>query len=132
MPKIEFRAWLPNAEPKMYYDIGVVRGKPYFTSTDFVYESSRTTTANGEQKTKYKFILMQYTNLKDKNGKKVFQGDILKSNALEIGIVEFSLEEARWVLKNTDDLQWSGSVECMTTWRVIGDIYSNPKLLTSK
>lgn len=62
------------------------------------------------------FILMQYTGLKDKNGKKIFEGDILQGKYN--GVVEWITENARYA--------WSGFYYDS---EVIGNIYQNPELI---
>lgn len=76
-------------------------------------------------------ILMQYTGLKDKNGKKIFEGDILGHKSLRTGkvittgVVEFS-EEGRYAIRDFD-LNLDMVVDAGNF--VIGNIYENPELL---
>lgn len=71
-------------------------------------------------------ILMQFTGLKDKNGKEVYEGDIVKTPAL-CGPVEWWEPFAGWAL--FDPLyRWSSFHE-HSPIEVIGNIYENPELL---
>jgi uncharacterized phage protein (TIGR01671 family) len=75
--------------------------------------------------------LMQYTGLKDKNGKEIYEGDILLSNSNVAGVVGF--ESGSFVWKN-DPLGWDLEGEkaeiCLPDrWgQVVGNIYENPEL----
>ena len=74
----------------------------------------------------------QYTGLDDKNGKEIYEGDIVKldSNMLKItGIVTYHNNEAVFVLEDLhDEIE-----ECLWYMQedleVIGNIYDNPELL---
>ena len=80
--------------------------------------------------------VMQFTGLKDKNGKgkEVYQGDLIKFCAngyepREIYEIVWDEERLEWGLKNRLGLitsLWTADKE----FEVIGDIYSNPELLT--
>lgn len=72
--------------------------------------------------------LMQFTGLKDKNGKEIFEGDIIKRiNAGYIYTVEYSLEYAAYILRDLDNdivfLSDFNNIE------VIGNIFENSELL---
>lgn len=77
--------------------------------------------------------LMQFTGLTDKNGKEMYEGDILKgphsprsTNSLKM-VVEWRGGAWRVEASNKDRLIWS---MCPYV-EVIGNIYENPELLTS-
>jgi hypothetical protein len=72
--------------------------------------------------------LMQYTGLKDKNGKEIYEGDVLKWENDAIGKVEwlhdgFVVYFPNW---NRAHRRLFGSKKM----EVIGNIYENPELLT--
>ena len=91
----------------------------------------------------------QYTGLTDKNGKKIFEGDIVKLTDKSFGykwkaVVEFGNPNGNytwgWQLKpigkaknvNTDILCWIEMEEAGAYCEVIGTIYDNSELLEVK
>ena len=68
----------------------------------------------------------QYTGLTDKNGKKVFEGDILKNGYGGIRVVVFM--NTRFILKNINNNQCS-SWAYMDKHEIIGNVHDNPELL---
>ena len=81
------------------------------------------------------YIYMQFTGLKDKNDKEIFEGDIVQNVGMpeyqKVGVVEF--EGGKFVvipIKTNKDKKYKGD---LYYWdEVIGNIYENPELLEEK
>ena len=72
----------------------------------------------------------QYTGLTDKNGKKVFEGDIVKlfyKDGFEIGLIGWSNIDFRYKFASPDGTAYGFDVT--DTFEIIGNIHDNPELL---
>ncbi len=70
----------------------------------------------------------QYTGLTDKNGKKIFEGDIVKDCYGEVELCYYHEEKYRLIFDATHfirELEVANGVEC----EVIGNIHDNPELI---
>ncbi len=120
MREIKFRAW-----DKINKWMG---DEIFIYGIGGVYESSETKydTPNIEIEESDRFIVMQYTGLKDKNGVEIYESDVLDWDKKEWG--EPYQEVAKWdyELLNMRQNDWPEWCE------VIGNIYENPELLEVK
>jgi len=114
MRSIKFRAWEPETE----------MGKPGSMSYNQDFCFSQIQHPDG-------IIIMQFTDLQDKNGKEIYEGDVVKaadedSPHIKKWVVDF--ESGRFVATNSRDtigLHYWADIQI----EIIGNIYENPELL---
>jgi uncharacterized phage protein (TIGR01671 family) len=112
MREIKFRAW-DNQNQKMINNAYYIRGFHILSHIE------------GD------FILMQYTGLKDKNGKEIYEGDICKTYGHDDGFLidQVIFEDGSFLFTNPLKL----SVELRGFKKdyieVIGNIHENPELI---
>lgn len=119
---IKFRAWLTNGD-KVTYSIGS-HMEYNVTITDNKYavvESGR------EIEETYDYHLMQYTGLKDKNGKEIYENDIIATKGY-VTVVRYEAPKfcCRYDKGKAEMMDFDPFEEC----EVIGNVYENPELLT--
>ena len=72
----------------------------------------------------------QFTGLTDCNGKKIFEGDIVKlfyKDGFEVGLIGWSNIDVRYKFASPDGTAYGFDVT--DTFEVIGNIHDNPELL---
>ena len=74
----------------------------------------------------------QFTGLCDKNGTKIFEGDIVKFshpafNKSRIGVISYEMNETGFVLRHKGDYSWIAYAN--EFYEVIGNIHDNKELL---
>ena len=81
-------------------------------------------------------VSMQYTGLKDKNGKESYHKDIARDMlTLSLFVIEWNEGKGKFQLMPVDlpkTFHYIREVECITDMEVIGNIYENPELLEVK
>ncbi|EAE0294195.1 hypothetical protein AFX43_08090 [Listeria monocytogenes] len=117
MREIEFRAWDKEVK-EMDYNPSVIeiwQNKPI--NEQFRLESEE------------KLVWMQYTGLKDKNGKKIFEGDICWEEYGECyGVVKFEDAKFLYLWENIAEDLW----EVADSIEIYGNIHENLDLLEGK
>jgi len=116
MREIKFRAW-DKIQKKIYYGAFSV-GADGYGVIDAGWRSI-------DKGFGIDCILMQYTGLKDKNGRKIHEGDIVTFNG-KLVVIEWNEAEGLFWGGNNNQrfiLQWADMLI------VVGNIYENPELL---
>jgi len=78
-----------------------------------------------------KLVLMQYTGLKDKNGKEIYSGDLLAFESAEWRRNP-AKDDYIFQVEQSETGEWVGAgicTECATYCEIIGNIHENPELL---
>ena len=120
-----FRAW--DKETQTMLDVSLIDFKKSVLIGEH-WEFGETNFINFDE-----IELMQSTGLKDKNGKEIFEGDILTSQNYPVkGVVEFRTDLGLWVhyLKGYNYFEYLGNVA--GSKEIIGNIYENQEILKEK
>ena len=75
-------------------------------------------------------IVEQFTGLHDKNGKEIYEGDVLEDTLGRKKLVEY-YKDGFWLNASLEGAEWSLRRENSSS-KVIGNIYENPELLENK
>ncbi len=118
MREIKFRAW-DTVTRKMYLDVGL------FLNSSNAFEENNYEGLFINPSRNSVFKLMQFTGLHDKNGKEIWEGDIIHMPAYETQEVLF--KQGMFCIE--EDGSWFPISQFYSTTEVIGNIYENPELL---
>ena len=124
MREIKFRAW--DKKGKEMFRLAMI---------SFLDKGEIILTGRGGSTDNKNAILMQYTGLKDKNGKEIYEGDIVKchESIIEpqketIYLIIWDDEHAAFTQKNKEN-SWGLGYMKIYPVEIIGNAYENPELL---
>ena|SRR3990167_3913727 len=143
MREIKFRAW-DKVLGQMEYDFTAIEFD-IFSQKDNEWQDSiskisyiRNENWQTDSNTIKELVIMQFTGLIDKNGKEIYEGDIVKWSSWKIGFkhldgteIKFTLKKVNWDEKEgrwrlNDDIWNLGIYENI---EIIGNIYESSHLL---
>ena len=118
MREIKFRAW--DLDKKIMFNACFVGIGKVFSMTKTFKPSKQLENV----------IVMQFTGLKDKNGKEIYEGDIVKANINNVVSIGKVVYIDDWAMFQTEfTIGNIGRYNCYEADEVIGNIYENPELL---
>ena len=137
--EIKFRAWDLSNERMVYYPylfepMADFRGTNEYNAS-FVFFEDWQDVDDGIWRPCH---IMQYTGLKDKNGKEIYEGDKFKSILSHFNYYYVCHEDGCFVMKykiGNKEFVWGKidrCIELLKEWdifEIIGNIYENPELL---
>ena len=118
--EIKFRVW--NGV-KMVYDIITGKFGTFYVNPSNNGIDERDSACLSPLNTKYPdgIPLMQFTGLKDKNGKEIYEGDVIVE---EIETKKYQPFVVKW-----HDEYAGFDMSSSPSWTILGNIYENPELL---
>jgi uncharacterized phage protein (TIGR01671 family) len=116
MREIKFRAW--DKEQKRIFMV-------YGFDKDHVYEDSLDDYTESVHPRNL-CELMQYTGLKDENGKEIYEGDIISDGIKGLFLVEWNDDTCKFQFSDGTDI--NDGIRYGTSKLIMGNIYENPEL----
>lgn len=133
MREIKFRAW-DSEEKKMLLPDGIYGGdySPFPNTNIIVDLLAESINDNwGADELTERYVLMQYTGLQDKNGKEIYEGDIVCVCNNKHGYFQVIFVNAYvggWLLQHPEGTMSLGARD-KKDLEIIGNIYENPELV---
>lgn len=119
-----YRAW--NKATKAMYEVDDIM------SIDFGKSEIGVKTLFFDQTNRYDFddiVLMQSTGLTDKNGKEIFEGDIIDStDGFLTGVIEFRVSLGMFVSDLVEYNNFERLCNVASSRKIIGNIWEHPEL----
>jgi len=137
MREIKFRAWIEPTKEMVYQESGIMADHiQLYTYFDSLVRIMNLSVINASNK-RVNCLLQLYTGLKDKNGKEIYEGDIIQSvyefeGKKQLGVVNFI--NGCFTLNFLGDIELDGELLCSacSMEEIIGNLYENPELLEEK
>ena len=120
MRKIKFKAFSKKAN-KMFENVAI--------NSELIWD--RYTKTHVQLKDYDDLIFLEFTGLLDKNGKEIYEGDVVRFQSI-FGVVEYTKDCAFEVMRKLGGYGSSTTEEgepLSSQYEIIGDIYQNPELL---
>jgi len=121
MREIKFRAWDKRRNRMRFGNDNLLISLGGYLFWDVGYKEPEM--MSKEETNEY--ILMQYTGLKDKNGKEIYEGDIVQPFYTVAGYGR--KQEVRWGIGVWEPFDENCDSDHSSRYEVIGNIYENPE-----
>jgi uncharacterized phage protein (TIGR01671 family) len=122
MEVIKFRAW-DEQNKTMHYDFQFIKSGNEGNDWIIFVSDKQPLTSNWKENPFFsqQLKITQFTGLLDKNGKEIYEGDIIKEFWVGRNDV---FEVKKWY-----KILWYNSTYAGNTWEIVGNIYENPDLI---
>ncbi|PEK91418.1 YopX family protein [Bacillus mycoides] len=127
MREVEFRAW-DLKDKRMYHNVGIVGTLIILEHDQSGYEFCELEMKSYDH-IDNNYVLMQYTGLKDKNKKKIFEGDIVEYDGW-FYIIKWDEEETGFYMHDKHNYEDDHlRMIDIGVGKVMGNIYENQNLI---